>query len=156
VIEVNKYNYFAYGSNMDENRLKERIGEFERGKVAFLKGYRLVFDKSADSPQVGYANIISHKEKTVIGVLYELTDKQLLILDDYEGIAHNQYKRGSVNVWDERKQSIEAITYLATDCESDLKPYKWYLDYLINGAEQHYFPNEYLKMLKAVKTANDK
>jgi cation transport regulator ChaC len=156
VIEVNKYNYFAYGSNMDEKRLRERIGEFERGKVAYLQGYRLVFDKSADSPRVGFANIISDKEKVVIGVLYELTDKQLLILDDYEGVAHNQYKRSSVKVFDERKQSIEAMTYLATDCGSDLKPYNWYLDYLIKGAEQHDFPNEYLKMLQDIEIVTNK
>jgi gamma-glutamylcyclotransferase (GGCT)/AIG2-like uncharacterized protein YtfP len=155
-VEVNKYNYFAYGSNMDEKRLRERIGEFERGKIAYLQRYRLVFDKSADSPQVGFANIISDKEKVVIGVLYELNHNQLQILDDYEGVAHNQYKRSSVKVIDERKQSIEAMTYLATDCGIDLKPYNWYLDYLIKGAEQHKFPNEYLNMLRAVKTANDK
>ena len=83
MIEVNKYNYFEYGSNKDEKRLRERIGEFETGIIAYLKGYRLVFDKSSDSPQVGYANIISDKDNEVIGVLYDLIDKQLLILDDY-------------------------------------------------------------------------
>ena len=141
---------------MYEKRLRERIGEFERGKIAYLKGYHLAFDKCADSPKVGYANIISDKEKEVIGVLYELTDKQLLILDDYEGVAHNQYKRSSVKVFDERKQSMEAMTYLATDCGCGLKPYKWYLDYLIKGAKQHNFPNEYLKMLQDVEIVSNK
>jgi cation transport regulator ChaC len=149
-------NYFAYGSNMDEKRLRERIGEFERGKIAYLKGYHLVFDKCADSPKVGYANIISDKEKEVIGVLYKLTDKQLLILDDYEGVLSNQYKRDSVNVRDEKKQSIKAITYIATDCGSVLKPYRWYLDYLIRGAKQHNFPEEYQKMLQDLETVSNK
>ncbi|MEO8637761.1 MAG: hypothetical protein ABI430_02575 [Candidatus Taylorbacteria bacterium] len=49
--------YFAYGSNMDENRLKERMtsdnskyGVIPRGKYSILygerkEGYKLVFNK---------------------------------------------------------------------------------------------------------------
>lgn len=62
--------YFAYGSNMDEKRMKERMetingrcGEFPKSKFRIIgggikKGYILKFNKEANGKTgEGYANI---------------------------------------------------------------------------------------------------
>lgn len=140
---------------MDEARLWERIGDFEEGKIAFLERHRLVFNVNSATPKIGYANIIPDKNMVVIGVLYELTEKQLEILDDYEGVPQGLYQRNIITVRDGNNEHFEAVTYMALDCGSDLRPAKLYLDYLIRGAQQPDFPVGYLKMLEAVETASE-
>ena len=41
--------YFAYGSNMDEERLKERCPDSKSVGSGVLKGYKLVFNKIANA-----------------------------------------------------------------------------------------------------------
>jgi gamma-glutamylcyclotransferase len=51
--------YFAYGSNMDPERMRERNITFSQRICAVLKGYRLEFNRVASrNPQEGYANVV--------------------------------------------------------------------------------------------------
>ena len=65
--------YFAYGSNMNPERVADR-GLFTRGETgATLRGFRMLFNKrSTGIPGVGHANIEYDKKSVVEGVLYEL------------------------------------------------------------------------------------
>lgn len=88
---MKKLFYFAYGSNMLLSRLQLRVGHITPVKAAGihrLVGYKLVFN--CGHPKFSYANIIpSSKEHCVEGVLYELTQRQISILNTYEGYPHN-------------------------------------------------------------------
>ena len=45
---------------------------------------------------------------------------------------------------------FEAFTYIAQDgyIEDNLKPFKWYLDFVIEGAKEHSLPKEYILKLE--------
>jgi len=74
--------YFAYGSNMDPKRMKERKIRFSERKHAVLKGFRLEFNKiSTRNPNEGYANIVRDEKGIVEGVLYEIRDEDIEKLD---------------------------------------------------------------------------
>ena len=66
--------YFAYGSNMDEHRLKEKrkITFYEKfsGK---LDGWELIFNKIASTkPGVAYSNIQTKENSSVEGIIYKI------------------------------------------------------------------------------------
>ena len=50
--------YFAYGSNLSEERLRKRVGEFGPARVARLEGYRLAFNKRSADGSTVYASIV--------------------------------------------------------------------------------------------------
>jgi len=142
--------YFAYGSNMDQDRLRGRINSFHSRKHAILDGYNLVFNKRDSSyPGSGFANIVKG-EGRVEGILYEIDETSLKTLDYYEGFpAH--YNRIEVEVECEGKP-LKAWVYVANEnkVEEGLKPKKEYLNHLLKG--QDLLSKEYFKKLQAVKT----
>lgn len=139
--------YFAYGSNMNTEQLENRIGR--RGvswKIACLPGYELVFDKpSCDG--TGYANIRVKAEATVYGVLYELTEPELRKLDAYEGVPRH-YRREKIVAVLEDGERVVAETYIAVLTREVLRPSEGYLSRIIEGAEEHGLPADYIEGLR--------
>lgn len=129
--------YFAYGSNMNPERMRQRGIEFSRREHVILNGWRLVFNKIASrNPKEGYANIEPDEEGVVEGILYEIQDSDLEKLDRYEGYP-NHYNRIKVKVKLNNVQEVEAITYIAQHdkIKSGLKPSKDYLNHLLKGCD---------------------
>ena len=78
--------YFAYGSNMNPERVADR-GLSTRGETgATLRGFRMLFNKrSTRIPGVGHANIEYDRKGVVEGVLYELASPgEILKMDPFE------------------------------------------------------------------------
>ena len=82
--------YFAYGSNMNPERVAER-GLVTCDKMgATLSGFKMLFNKrSAGIPGVGHANIEYDRQCVVEGVLYELGSPQEIL--KMEGILNVYY-----------------------------------------------------------------
>ena len=88
--------YFAYGSNMNPERMKQRIGWSPPSRGAVLQDYQLMFDKQSNDG--GKANIRPLKGEAVEGVLYQLAEKDLLSLDGFEGVSTGDYTREKLEV----------------------------------------------------------
>lgn len=138
--------YFAYGSNMNGAQLRQRAGEPLVEKIARLDNYELNFDKVARGGS-GTGNIVTAKGQVVHGVLYRLTEEQLKKLDRFEGVPEH-YRRSEVNVVDEEGNKVSAQVYLARKVRRGLKPDRVYLQRILQGAEEHRLPAEYLEQLK--------
>lgn len=81
--------YFAYGSNMNMERLRERLGreghQLLGRRRATLHDYRLVSNKKSSlEARVGYANIEPSGASIVEGTLNEMSDAALALLDRIE------------------------------------------------------------------------
>ena len=50
--------YFAYGSNMNLERVAARIGETRRVLAGSLEGYALRFNKASRVPGIAHANVV--------------------------------------------------------------------------------------------------
>jgi len=144
--------YFAYGSNMDPDRMKERGVNFSKREHAILEGWRLEFNKvSSRNLKEGYANIVRDENSIVEGVLYEITDSDLKVLDRYEGYP-SHYERIKVVVRMDSGEKVEAVTYIAKPdkVKDGLKPSREYLSHLLKGCDL--LSEEYWKKLRRWKT----
>ena len=87
--------YFAYGSNMSAARMKQRLGWEAPRRASTLRDFELVFDQAGfNAPAWSPANIRSEQGGLVEGMVYEVEEKDLKILDGYE----KYYQRLEVKV----------------------------------------------------------
>ena len=145
-------NYFAYGSNMDVQRMKNRRIGFSKRCHAILPGYRLDFNKIASSdPREGYANIVVDRSHCVEGVLYDIDDADLTKLDYFEGYPEH-YDRTTIKVRPDNRSEVEATIYIAQSnrTKKGLKPSRKYLSHLL--AAKDILSKEYYKRLEAWQT----
>jgi len=143
--------YFAYGSNMSRAQVRQRTGEPAEEKIARLENYALNFDKVARGGS-GTANLVAAEGQVVYGVLYRLSEQQLKALDRFGGVPEH-YRRSEMNVVDEQGNKIAAQVYLARKLRKGLKPDRSYLQRIIEGAEEHGLPADYIDKLKKVTSA---
>ncbi|RME71115.1 MAG: gamma-glutamylcyclotransferase [Planctomycetota bacterium] len=130
--------YFAYGSNMDTERLRGRApGMRPRGR-ARLVGWRLAFDKRGGDG-TAKANIHPAAGALTWGVVYACSEDDLRALDRYEGVSAGHYRRERVVVIAEDGRELEAITYVAEPdfVDPTLRPATWYLEAVLRGAREH-------------------
>ncbi len=86
----------------------------------------------------------------VEGILYSVNEEDLLILDKYEGVATKQYKRHEIEVRNNNKHSITAVTYKALNTGKVSAPTEEYLSYILEGKE--FLSPGYYTKLKSTKT----
>lgn len=129
--------YFAYGSNMNPERVRERGILFRAAEGASLTGYRLLFDKTSTAhPGSGHANVVYAPGSKVEGVLYWLdTPDQIEKMDRFESAPVN-YSREVVAVslsGDDRQ--VWTWIYFANPAvrRTGLKPPRSYLAHLLAG-----------------------
>ena len=146
--------YFAYGSNMLEERLKARVPGGIFINTCSVRKYKLRFHKKSDDCS-GKCNIVKtgFKKDAIYGVVFEVPDDQLKALNEAEGIGHG-YRHNyniSIRLADGTKPPV--LTYVATGLkyiDDSLIPYVWYHALVIAGAEQHKLPEDYIAGLQAV------
>lgn len=152
--------YFAYGSNMDANRLfgerLEREGVVRGQRVGGrLAGWRLVFDKKVTRvgalPGAGVGNIVAAPGDVVYGTLNALPPKGFEVLDVHEGVAGGHYERRTVPVTcNDTGETVEATTYVALKVGIGLRPTRAYLACLLAGRDL--LPVDYWERLRATPT----
>lgn len=84
----------AYGSNLLKSRIEERVGAVHDGCQVTLPGYRLVFNKQASSMEHAYANIQYDGKSVCQAFAWMLTQDQIDLLDQYEGVPNHYLRIG--------------------------------------------------------------
>ncbi len=151
---IEKTYYFGYGSNMDINLLKRRIGNDSIAPISYavLEDYRLVFPR-------GLGSVIPDENSDVYGCLYFLTKEEIAKLDIVEGYkegrdkSQNSYNREWIDVLTPDGNIISAEIYIQSD-NSDVnsKPSEGYKQTLVNGARQCLLPEFYIQGLEEIET----
>ncbi|MDA3616340.1 gamma-glutamylcyclotransferase family protein [Polluticaenibacter yanchengensis] len=143
--------YFAYGSNMNMNRMRERNINYSSQKSAKLENFKLVFNKKAKDGDYSYANLEVSEGNFVEGIIYEFPDNEITNLDKAEGYPIH-YDKIKVTVIDENKDQIEALTYIAQSDKivTGLLPTSDYLSHLLAG--KFFLTPEYFETLQKTKT----
>jgi gamma-glutamylcyclotransferase len=84
--------YFAYGSNLWRQQMRDRCPACEEVGYGVLRGYRWIIS------QRGYANIVLSACDEVHGKVYRLTESDEQSLDHYEGVPEGKYRKEIVPV----------------------------------------------------------
>jgi cation transport regulator ChaC len=145
--------YFAYGSNIDPERLKGRSVNFLHAEHGALEDYALSFNKrSKKFFDRGFANVTPSVGEHVEGVLYQVTEEDLLKLDKFEGCP-THYERVSLPIV-AKTGLVTAYVYVAKKewIVEGLKPTKEYLNHLMKGKE--FFTEPYFNRLKTIPTTD--
>lgn len=85
-------NVFCYDTLMEPEFVRELISRIPDMNDSYVKGYKKYFDG-----KVGYFSAVYDNKSIIEGILLTgLSDEELGILDEYEGVRYGIYKRVSV------------------------------------------------------------
>lgn len=150
--------YFAYGSNLDWNQMRERCPSAEPFCVAKLKGYRLAFTRWSCSRGCGVADAVPAKGKEIWGLVYRILKADVTRLDRYEGYLpcrkreDNAYVREECYVCPDGKDNevLATQTYFVAQPEGDYRPSADYKKTIVTGACYWHLPATYVKELDEI------
>ena len=138
--------YFAYGSNMSADRMKQRLGWDAPRRASTLRDFQLVFDQAGfNDSSWSPANIRSDQGGLVEGIVYEVEEKELKILDGYE----KYYQRLEVKVMAAQEKILDAVTYLSKKSRGEKPPTQEYLNFLLEG--KSFLSREYFDELSRIQ-----
>ena len=124
--------YFAYGSNLSQQRLQRRVGPVATIGRALLADHRHAFSKPG-LDGTGKGNVAPAVGWFVHGAAYLVSDAQLDVLDVFEG----GYRRAGVSVRIEAALH-EAVTFIALAPREDAPaPSRVYLHHYRIGFAEH-------------------
>ena len=149
--------YFAYGSNMSTERLRERMPSCKSIGVATLPGHALRFHKRSVDKSGKCNAFASGSDSSVIGVMFSFDPAERAKLDKAEGVGSG-YEHAMVTVINDKGRRRKVLTYLATSdyIDDSLKPYGWYKDFVLAGAKEHDLPPDYIaEYIEAVEAIED-
>jgi len=146
--------YFAYGSNMDPDRMHERGVVFASRRSGILEDHALVFNKTSANARMGYASIVPLAGSWVEGVVYTLDDADIHKLDTYEDypVQYGRYPMEIV-LRDGSKTICFVYVALSDKVKEGLKPSASYLAHLLKGRDC--LSEEYFNKLLGIQTLLD-
>jgi gamma-glutamylcyclotransferase (GGCT)/AIG2-like uncharacterized protein YtfP len=134
--------YFAYASNMHREQMKRWCPASRFLKAAALAGYRFVYDGFSVTWDGAVANIVRSDAETVWGAVYDITERDRLTLDAFEGYPR-EYDHKEVEVRDRDGRTYRAMAYLRTG-RAPGRPHPDYERIVIDGAKEAGLPEEYI------------
>lgn len=147
--------YFAYGSNMSLQRLRQRAPSARRVATAALGGHSLRFHKiGQDGSAKCDAFYTGAATEQVLGVVFHIDPSDKAALDRAEGLGHG-YQQKTVQVLTHCRKNLEAFTYYALMIDAELKPFSWYRQHVLIGCEENQLPPAYTAAIAALEAIED-
>jgi hypothetical protein len=165
--------YFAYGSNMDKDQMKDRCPDSKEVGIGIIPNYRIDFTRKSISRNCGVADIVKSEDGPVWGVIYEVSEEDFKKLDKHEGYP-NCYTKNIIkcyqfvdpNPWGFISElsvqdyyedlyenpfnfkEIDVIVYeVKNKSLTTIQPSIEYLHLLQSAAEENNFPMKYQEKL---------
>jgi gamma-glutamylcyclotransferase (GGCT)/AIG2-like uncharacterized protein YtfP len=134
--------YFAYASNLNQAQMKRWCPASRFLRTASAAGFRFVYDGYAAAWDGAVGNIVPSATETVWGALYEITERDRLTLDAFEGYPRS-YEHREIEVKDRDGNVCRAMTYLRTGRAVGM-PHPDYERIVIDGAKECLLPDGYI------------
>jgi len=129
-----QYLMFAYGMNTNQDEMAYRCPGAHSLGHARLIDHAFRFATHAD--------VVPCRGSYVDGVLWTITDQDLVSLDILEGYP-TYYGRSQVRV-SQGSRIVQAICYSMQPGRADSPPSNSYMNMVLEGYNQHYVPTEQL------------
>ena len=141
--------YFAYGSNMNWPQMQRRCPSVRFVCVGRLINYQFGITRHSRLRDCGTANVFPAAGKEVWGIVYDITDADLLILDKFE----DGYRREKLSIEPIENSTavLDALVYIAA-VEKNVPPANVeYRRLIVEGARHWKLPRSYVAVLEAIE-----
>ena len=149
--------YFAYGSNMNCQQMKERCPSARFVGIAVFPDHKLAFTRESVSRGCGVADAVPAKGRNIWGVVYEIADSDVCKLDSSEGYRpgrpRNSYWRRKILVFVDGKehQPLTVHAYFAERQPNPPLPNAAYMELILSGARCWHLPEDYICELAQIE-----
>ncbi|MGD2175207.1 MAG: gamma-glutamylcyclotransferase [Candidatus Brocadiaceae bacterium] len=148
--------YFAYGSNMDLEQIRERCPSAGFQFRAKLPDHELGFTRKSRRRGCGVADAVPTDGGEVWGVVYEIDEEHVPCLDRWEGYGpyraecRNAYVRKKCTVLKEGEPArrLEVFTYFANRQPDPPPPSESYMQLITEAAKCWGLPHDYVRQLE--------
>jgi gamma-glutamylcyclotransferase (GGCT)/AIG2-like uncharacterized protein YtfP len=128
--------------------MKQRCPSSDVLGVGRLRDHRLAFSRYSRTRGCGVADIVPHENAEVWGLVYQLSESDLIgSLDRYEGFPLN-YTRLMLPVEMLDDSMLEAWVYSVVDKDEHVQPDAYYLQIIKTAAAELGFPRSYQESLE--------
>ena len=153
--------YFAYGSNMNWDKMRRQCASSRFVGRAVLRVYRLKFTRKSKQHHCGVADAVTEDGAQVWGVVYELADLDVGKLDGSEGFRpgrereKNSYNRHECLVFldGDNKQPLTVSSYFGVRQPTPPRPSAAYKNLILNGAKHWHLPEAYIRELEQIQVS---
>lgn len=145
--------YFAYGSNMNWQQMQRRCPSSRFVCVARLADYQFGITRHSRLRDCGTANVFPSPGSEVWGIVYEVSDADLLVLDTFE----DGYRRELISLAPAEIEHLplQAVVYIAEIEQNVPRPNAEYRRLMIEGAKHWQLPPAYQTLLQALQVAEE-
>ena len=141
--------HFGYGSNLStEFVTQELIPDAKFVMKACLPNFEVQFPFWSPEKQAGYSGIMEAPGELVHGALYEMTEQELIAMDNLEDCYKDTYKRETFLVLGEDGKWHKADLYRVIDPQGPFPPARSYVETMLEGARDLGIDPEYTKKIE--------
>ncbi len=151
--------YFAYGSNMDWNQMRERCPSSRFAGIAVLQDRKLAFTRKSVERGCGVADVVAEDGAHVWGVVYDIADLDVGKLDLSEGFRpgrdKNSYYRREclVLLGGDEQRPVTVFAYFADPQPNPPLPNAAYKNLILTGGRYWHLPEEYIRELEKIEVS---
>lgn len=149
--------YFAYGSNLNWEQMRDRCPSVGVVGAALLPDHRLAFTRHSVTRGCGVADAVRDVGRKLWGVVYKISDLDVGKLDKSEGYRpgreKNSYRRRECRVLldGDKRRPLTVSTYFADPQRDPPRPNQAYKDLILSGARHWHLPDEYIQELERIE-----
>jgi len=129
--------YFAYGSNLWLEQMRQRCPDHQVLGPGVLTGHRWIITSR------GYANVVLSAADLVLGVVYRISATDEERLDRFEGVAQGAYRKAVLPV-ETAQGTLSCLIYLDWQ-EQEGEPCEEYVQRMRYGIRDARLPSLYLE-----------
>jgi gamma-glutamylcyclotransferase (GGCT)/AIG2-like uncharacterized protein YtfP len=141
--------HFGYGSNLSSEFVKEKlIPNAKFVMKGYLPNFEIQFPFWSEEVQGGYSGIMEAPGELVQGALYEVTEQELIELDDLD-VYKDLYQRQTYLVLGEDGEFHAADLYRVIDPQGPFPPSRAYVEIMLTGARELGLTPDYIARIEA-------
>ncbi len=138
--------FFVFADNLNPTQLKRRAPEHRFLFKAYLPDHKIHFPRWSSQWRCGLGNVTPSQGERVWGVVFDITEEDLKILDEFEGeVPEGSFRHLEASVMTEEDQKELVTTHVANPI-GKFKVKDHYLDWVIKGVKHWELPEECIDM----------
>ena len=149
MLQIPDVKYFIYSESLHPTQLKERAPEHKFLYRAYVEDHTLAFPRWSSQWRCGIASLVPSVGDRVWGVVFDITQEDLKILDQYgDEVPPGSFRHSTINVCPEHEADQASVKEMVTTHMAKpagkFKPQDHYLDFVIAGLKHWKLPQECL------------